>query len=172
MSQKKNNICNENIFKKVYDTLALDLRNFLIYKFQDLESAEDVVQESFIKLWHNCEKVSFIKAKSFLFTIANNMFLNIKKHEKIVREFEKKSNQSKYNSISPEYIMIEEEYAQKLENAINALPEKQKEVFRMSRIEKLKYHEIADKLQVSVKTVEKRMSDALRFLRTQLEYFK
>jgi RNA polymerase sigma-70 factor (ECF subfamily) len=100
------------------------------------------------------------------------MFGTIKKHEKIVREFEKKSKQSKYKSISPEYIMIEEEYAQKLKNAINALPEKQKEVFRMSRIEKLKYHEIADKLQVSVKTVEKRMSDALRFLRTQLEYFK
>ncbi len=172
MTQKNNDICKDNVFKKVYDTFALDLRNFLIYKFQDFQSAEDVVQESFIKLWHNCEKVPFIKAKSYLFTIANNMFLNIKKHEKVVREYEKKSNLSKYDSVSPEFIMIEEEYAQKLEKAINALPEKEKEVFKMSRIEKLKYKEIAEKLEVSIKTVEKRMSAALRYLRERVSYFK
>jgi len=170
--QNKKDICKDNVFRKVYDTFALDLRNFLIYKFQDFQSAEDVVQESFIKLWHNCEKVPFEKAKSYLFTIANNMFLNIKKHEKVVREYEKKSNLSKYDSVSPEFIMIEEEYAQKLENAIASLPDKERVVFEMSRIEKLKYKEIAEKLDVSIKTVEKRMSGALRFLRERVSYFK
>jgi RNA polymerase sigma-70 factor (ECF subfamily) len=151
---------------------ATNLRNFLLYKFRDLESAEDVVQECFIKLWQNCDNISFLKAKSYLFTMANNMFLNIKKHEQVVRKHKQKNNLTKADNISPEFIIIEEEYAKKLHYLIDSLPEKEKRVFKMSRLDKMKYKEIAIDLNISVKTVEKRMSLALKFLRENLEYFK
>jgi len=166
------NICEKKVYKQIFDLYAHDLRNFLLYKFKDLETAEDIVQECFIKLWENCRKVPVEKAKSYLFTIGNNMFLNIKKHEQVVRKHKQTTLTGDKNIISPEFIMIEEEYARKLQALIDSLPEKQKRVFVMSRIEKKKYKEIAEELKVSIKTVEKRMSLALVYLRKNLEYFK
>ena len=167
-----NNLCDEKQYEQIYRLYAKDLRDFLIYKFKDKQTAEDVVHECFIKLWKICNKVPVNKAKSFIFTVGNNMFLNIKKHEKVIRQHRQKASKQDKNHISPEFILIEEEYARKLEKLINDLPEKQKQVFWMSRIDKKKYSEIADELQISIKTVEKRMSAALKFLRNNLEYFK
>ena len=172
MLNKNKNICKESVFEKLYHLYAKELRNFLIYKFQDVQASEDVVQECFVKLWQNCAEVEFEKVKSFLFTVGNNTFINIKKHEQIVRKHQTKAPKQSSDNVSPEFIIIEEEYARKLHKLINSLPEKQKEVFMMSRIEKLKYREIAEILDVSIKTVEKRMSSALIYLREHLEYFK
>jgi len=172
MSHKNKNICNESVFEKLYHLYAKELRNFLIYKFQDVQASEDVVQECFVKLWQNCAEVQFDKVKSFLFTVGNNAFINIKKHEQIVRKHQTKAPKQSSDNVSPEFIIIEEEYAQKLHKLIDSLPDKQKEVFMMSRIEKMKYREIAEALGISVKTVEKRMSSALIYLREHLEYFK
>ncbi len=169
---KNQNICNEAVFERVYNMYAKDLRNFLIYKFQDVETCNDIVQECFVKLWQRCKEVRFDKVKSFLFTIGNNAFINQKKHLQVVRKHQAGMSKQDANHVSPEYIYIEEEYAQKLHSLIDSLPEKQKIVFRMSRFEKMTYNEIAGNLQISVKTVEKRMSVALRYLRSNLEYFK
>ena len=65
------------------------------------------------------------------------------------------------NQESPEFVMLEKEFLEKIEKAIADLPEKQKEVFLLSRIEKKKYREIAEILGISVKAVEKRMHLAL-----------
>jgi len=166
------NICNQKIYERIFGLYAKELRNFLLYKFRDLETAEDIVQECFIKLWENCKDVSVEKAKSYLFTIGNNLFLNVKKHEQVVRKHQQKSPQQDKHIISPEFIIIEEEYARKLQRLIDNLPEKQKTVFLLSRVEKKKYKEIAEDLGISVKAVEKRMSAALIYLREHLEYFK
>lgn len=155
-----NNICNPKIFKQVFETYAKDLRRFLFFKFNDLETAEDVMQDAFIKLWTNCADVSLEKVKSYLFTIGNNLFLNIKKHEKVVLKNNFRHTKST-NIESPEYLLIEQEYLISLEKAIDNLTAKQREVFLLSRIEKLKYKEIAQKLNISVKAVEKRMHFAL-----------
>jgi len=170
--QINKDICKESVFQQVFELYAKNLRDFLIYKFNDKESAEDIVQECFVKLWQNCSEVDFDKVKSYLFTVGNNLFINIKKHEQVVRKHQEKYVMSGKNTISPEFVLIEEEYAKKLELLIGRLPENQQLVFKMSRIEKKKYKEIAEELQISVKTVEKRMSLALAFLRNNLEYFK
>jgi len=160
-------ICKEPIFDKVFHTYAKDLKRFLYFKFNCMDSAEDVLQETFIKLWNNCNKVIFEKVKSYLFTIANNLFLDSKRHEVVVRNHEK--NFTNYNtSESPEFLMIEEEFLIKVEKAIEGLPEKQREVFLLSRMEKKKYKEIAEKLDISIKTVEKRMHNALLIMREKL----
>ncbi len=172
MKKQNQNICKEAVFERVYKMYAKELRNFLIYKFQDIETCNDIVQECFVKLWQKCKEVPFDKVKSFLFTVGNNAFLNQKKHLQVVKKHQKDMPGRKIDNVSPEYIYIEEEYAQKLHRLIENLPEKQKQVFKMSRLEKKTYKEIADALQLSVKAVEKRMSAALRYLRENLEYFK
>ena len=64
-------VCEEHVFNELYTTHAEGLRNHLYYKFGDLNQAEDIVQEAFIKLWQNCKKVTPSKAKSFCRLIKN-----------------------------------------------------------------------------------------------------
>ena len=165
MKLDSENICKPKIFEMVFKTHAKDLKRFLYFKYKDLETAEDVMQDSFVKLWQNCSKVSLEKVKSYLFTLGNNQFLNIKKHEQVIRKNNFRHTKSTTNE-SPEFLMIEKEYLTKIENAIANLPEKQREVFVMSKIEKKKYREIAEILNISVKAVEKRMHGALLKMRT------
>tara|TARA_B100000809_G_scaffold265364_1_gene323979 strand:+ start:187 stop:699 length:513 start_codon:yes stop_codon:yes gene_type:complete len=160
MIKELNNICNQKVFERLFNTHAKDLRRFLFFKTRDLDLAEDILQDSFIKLWDNCNNVNPAKAKSFLFTVAKNMFFNYKKHEKVVIEHQRRSVKSSNNE-TPEYLLVEKEFLVKIEEAISDLPEKQKEVFLLSRIEKKKYKEIAEILGISVKAVEKRMHLAL-----------
>jgi RNA polymerase sigma-70 factor (ECF subfamily) len=160
-------ICKTSVFDLVFKTYAKDLKRHLYFKYRDMASAEDVLQETFIKLWNNCSKVSYEKVKSYLYTVANNAFLDIKKHDKVVLNHQK--GFVNYNkSESPEFLMIESEYLIQVENTIASLPKKQREVFLLSRMEKKKYREIAEMLDVSVKTVEKRMHDALITIREKL----
>ena len=77
-----NNICQEETFKSIFLEQAERVRNFIYYKSGKLHVAEDIVQEAFGKLWENCAKVVFGKAKSYLFTVANNLFLNQVAHQK------------------------------------------------------------------------------------------
>ena len=160
MIKDLNKICNQKVFESLFNRYAKDLRRFLFFKTRDMDLAEDILQDSFVKLWDNCDKVSYDKAKSFLFTVANNMFLNHVKHKKVVNEHQKRSLKSS-NYETPEYLLIEKEFLVKIEDAISSLPEKQKEVFLLSRMEKKKYKEIAEMLRISVKAVEKRMHLAL-----------
>jgi len=160
-------VCEPEVFDNIYITNANNLRNFLYYKYGDLKAAEDVVQESFIKLWVNCTKVAIEKAKSFLFTVANNLFIDIKRHEKIVLTYKKRGNSS-VNKETPEFIMQEKEFMDKLQITIGSLPDKQREVFLLNRIDKKTYKEIAEMLDLSVKAVEKRMQKALIIVRKKI----
>ena len=80
MIKDLNNICNDLVFEKLFHKYAKDLRRFLFFKTKDVDLSEDILQDAFIKLCDNCATVNFDKSKSFLFTVANNLFLNIKKH--------------------------------------------------------------------------------------------
>jgi len=161
------NICNQKVFENIFNTYAKDLKRFLYFKTQDIDLAEDILQDAFVKLWDNCGKVSYGKSKSFLFTVAKNLFLNIKKHEKVVLKHHQQKLRASENE-TPEFLMIEKEFLVKIEEAIGSLPEKQKEVFLLSRIEKKKYKEIAVMLGISVKAVEKRMHFALIIMREKI----
>jgi len=167
MIKDLNNICDGKFFKTIFDLYAKDLKRFLYFKTQDMDLAEDILQDSFVKLWENCNKVDQTKAKSYLFTVAKNMFLNIKKHEKVVRNHQK-LHVAKSNKETPEFILLEQEFLVKIEKAISDLPEKQRTVFLMNRIEKKKYREIAEMLDISVKTVEKRMHFALKAMKEKI----
>lgn len=159
-----NNVCQEKTFHSIFIEQAERLRNFIYYKTGNLQQAEDLVQDAFGKLWENCAKVTLDKAKSYLFTVANNLFLNQVAHQKVVLKFEGKGHSQQSNE-TPQYLLEEQEFKQRLESAISALPEGQRIVFLMNRIDKKKYREIAEELGISVKAVEKRMHQALAALR-------
>ena len=167
MSKDKSNICEAKFFEAIYNTYAKEIRRFLFYKTQDIDKSEDILQEVFIKLWENCNKVDPNKVKSYIYSIANNMFLNDIKHQKVVQNYRKHNGNDSTNE-SPEFIMLEMEFMEKLESTIDNLPEKQREVFLMNRIEKKKYKEIALHLDISVKAVEKRMHQALVVMRKEI----
>ncbi|MEO0789909.1 MAG: RNA polymerase sigma factor [Bacteroidota bacterium] len=163
--QNPDNVCEEKTFEKLFQQLGHGLHNFLYYKTGDIKRAEDLSQEAWLRLWNACAKVNPEKAKSFLFKIANNLFLDEAKHRKVVIKFAQQNPTSSETYESPEFKMEETEFYQQLQSAIAALPEKNRIVFLMNRIDKLTYREIAERLEISQKAVEKRMSKALVELR-------
>lgn len=167
MPQDELKICETKTFETVYKQYSKDLRRFIFFKTQDLDKAEDILQETFIKLWDNCSKVDYNSVKSYLYTVATNTFLNTIKHDKVVKKHHETLVSHTTNE-SPEFIMLENEFMDKLQRTIDSLPEKQKEVFLLNRIENKKYKEIAEQLGVSVKAVEKRMHLALVVMREQI----
>jgi RNA polymerase sigma-70 factor (family 1) len=157
-------VCNEKEFERQFKTVAPLLRNFLIFKFKDEFSAEDMVQEAFSVLWQNCKKVIPSHAKAYVFRIAQNQFMSkFKKQKTAQNHIEFVVNKSE--SEDPAFIMEYNEFESTIQASINKLPDGQREVFLLNRIEKKTYKEIADLLELSVKAVEKRMHKALIELR-------
>ena len=165
-----NSSFNKNDLKDCYDLYFEAIRNFIFFKVRDSTLAEDIVQETFIKLWKNRENIRKETVKSLLYTIANNTVINHFNHLKVVRTYETEvvATSSNSSELSPQFLLEEKEFEVKLNQIINMIPEGSREVFLMNRIEQLKYVEIAERLELSVKAVEKRMSKALMIIREQL----
>jgi len=163
------NICNSKVFEEVFANYVKDVKRFIFFKTKNISLTEDIVQDTFVKLWEECKDASYDTVKNFLFTIANNLFLNIVKHNKVIDKHQKGFVHENSNE-TPEFIFLENEFYEKLEKAIASLSEKQREVFLLSRIEKKKYKEIATELNISVKAVEKRMHAALANLRGKIDF--
>lgn len=161
------NVCEDQIFSSLFKEHSKTVFNYIFYKFGNEEKAHDAVQEAFVKLWENCAKVSPEKAKSFVYTVANNLYLNVIKAEKVRLKYADTSNDR--SNESPEFLMEEKEYKEKLDKALNALPENQRTTFLLNRIDGKKYAEIAEMENVSVKAIEKRMHLALKSLREQID---
>ncbi|WP_258104092.1 RNA polymerase sigma factor [Marinoscillum sp. MHG1-6] len=163
-------VCEERVFDAIHQEQAVPLRNFLYYKTGDLERACDLAQEAFARLWVNCAQVIFDKAKSFLFTTANRLFLDEVDHAKVVLKFQRRNDyQEEQIQTNPEFLYRQEEFKGILEEAISSLPEKQRVVFLLSRIDRMSYTEIAEHLDLNIKTVEKHVSSALKRLRDMLD---
>lgn len=157
-------LCQESVYSSVFREYSTTLFNYLYYKCGDEAIAKDLTQESFLKLWQNCAQVSFETAKGYVFATANNKLLNVYEHQKVKLRFQKLKHLS-YTLESPEYLLEEKELADELDAAISALPEKQRVVFLLSRIDKKTYKEIAEIIGISKQAVEKRIYKALDTMR-------
>jgi RNA polymerase sigma-70 factor (ECF subfamily) len=163
-------VCKEAVFSQVYKAHAKAIYNFVYFKCGDSAASDDLVQEAFIKLWNNCKKVPIAKAKSFLYTVANNTFLNEVAHKKVVLKYVGEKS-AKNNHYSPEFLLEEKQFKERLDATIAGLSEAQRTAFLLNRIEGKKYKEIAEILGISVKAVEKRMSQALAAIRSEITTF-
>lgn len=162
------NVCEEKLFSELFKKHSKELHDFIYYKYGEHIDPKDKVQEAFIKLWDNCKKISLQKAKSFLFTVANNLTLNQLKHNKVKLKFQQIDHKDKTNE-SPQFVLEEKEYLQKYQNALLKLTEPQRVAFLLNRIEGKKHQEIADLLNISRKAVEKRIYGALEKLRKEID---
>ncbi len=158
------NSCDNTFYEDLFRTVAPTLRNFLCFKFKDVDSAGDMVQEAFLTLWKNCEKVLPDMAKAYLYRVAQNQMLKLVDKDKVRQKHIHFVSRTTHNE-NPQFQMEFTEFDNRVQHAINQLSEGQREVFLLNRIEKKTYAEIAEMLDVSVKAVEKRMHKALLKIR-------
>lgn len=156
-------------FKSLFDKYYHPIKNFLYYKLGDVDLAEDLTQEVFVKAWQKKDELIPETVKSYLYTIAGNLAINHFNSAKHRYEFQL-NEQSETTSESPLFIMEKDEFAKQLEQSIGMLTENQRVVFLMNRIDDLTYKEIAERLEISVKAVEKRMHNALEVLRDKIKH--
>lgn len=154
-------------YKACFEAYYEPVRNFIYFKSGDAELAEDIAQDTFIKLWENRDGIERKTIKAYLYTIAGNLTINYLKRQQLKYKFVNRS-QPRTEKMNPEYIAEMAEFNDELQAVLASIPEGSREVFLMNRIEDLKYREIAERLGVSVKAVEKRMSKALQILREKL----
>jgi RNA polymerase sigma-70 factor (ECF subfamily) len=155
-------------FDQAFNTWYDPIRNFIYYKTGDMQTAEDIAQETFLKVWVKRSDVNNETIKHLLYTIANHLFLNRLSHEKVSFNF-KNNYQQPVNTNSPEFDMEMNEFDAKLQKALADLDENKRTVFLMNRIDDFTYNEIAGQLGITVKAVEKRMEKALAFLRKRID---
>lgn len=157
-------------FKVLYQKYAPKLYGFSRKYLNSDEDAEEIVQEIFLRIWEKKDNIDESQSfSSYIFQAAKYRIFN---------GFRKKINEQAYldfmiyaDDSSSNFTDMEVEYQEiksKAETAISAMPPKRQEIFRMSREQGLKNKEIAEKLQISIKTVENQMSQALKFLKDEL----
>lgn len=144
------------------------VRSYVFFRAGNTEVATDIAQETFLKIWEKRNRIKKDKIKGLLFKIANDLFISYYRKEKRSFEFFK-YYQNNEVSHSPEEQMAFEQLKEKYAMSLKEMPEKNRTVFLMSRVENLKYAEIADMVGLSVKAVEKRMKLALEHLRKSLK---
>lgn len=154
-------------FKLLFEEHFAAIRNYVFYRSGSTELATDLAQETFIKIWEKRDNINKEKVSGLLYKIANDLFVsNYRKAQHGFKFFD--SYQLNEKSLTPEDALTFEELKQSYKRALSEMPEKQRTVFLMSRMENLKYIEIADICGISAKAVEKRMKNALEFLRQNL----
>ena len=137
---------------------------------KDIDTAKEIVQDAFLSLWEKRDTIDIDRqVKSYLTMIIHNKCTNYlrdnRKFDTNILQIENLLDVPEYESTDS---LVTGELKVSIESAINELPEKCREIFVMNRYENLKYQEIADKLQISVKTVETQMSKALQHMRLRL----
>ena len=156
-------------FIDLFNQLYSPIKNFIYYKTGDIELADDIAQDTFIKIWEKRNEIRNETVKSLLYTIAGNLCKNRFEHQQVVFEFANNFRQNGH-SVSPEFELELKEFNNKLQNAIGELKEKNRVVFLMNRIDGLTYKQIANNLGLSQKAIEKRMKNALDELKKTIEY--
>ncbi len=150
-----------------------ELCNYMTAICGNTKMAEDIAQQTFIKIWDNRQKlfVSKNKLKRYIFKVAYNLFIDSQRKKK--KEFQLLENlkQHAYLEMIETDSSLFEERLKKVEQEIENLPEQCKKVFIMSKREGLKYREISEQLHISIKTVEVHMAKAMKRLRAQLTIF-
>ena len=155
-------------FKLLFDTYFDAIRSFIFYRCGDIDMASDMAQEIFMKVWEKKEQLHKNNLKALLYKIANEMVISAYRKETSRNHFEQEMIYDNEPDLSPEDEILFKELASSYARALEQMPEKQRVVFLMSRNDELKYHEIAGRLDISIKTVEKRMNSALQFLKRAL----
>ena len=166
-SEKQNNQLFETLFRSYYKPLCVFVNNLI----KDREAAEDIVQEVFVKIWNGMDNIDTSQSvKSYLFKAAYNQTLNYfdkNKHQNNFSDYQEIENQTTGGNSADQELQLKE-IQKEAEEAINQLPVKCKAIFLMCKEENMTYREVANVMNISIKTVENQMGKALKTLREKL----
>ncbi len=160
------------IFFKEY---FVPLCTYCKYRFNfDSDLAKETVHMAFIRLWENRNTISHdLSLKAYMYKIVTNLSLDVLKHQKVKEKHETFIGSKFNDTFSPSGYTSSEykELKHEIDKAIDELPQQMRIIFELSRYENLKYAEIAERLDISVKTVETQISRALSKLRQKLSHY-
>ena len=165
--QKGDEIVFEKVFKDYYERLCNYANTFV----NDMDEAEEMVQSTFLALWEKRENIDIhTSVKSYLYQAVHNQSINKIKHyhvRQVHSEYVK--HHGDFGTYDSSQNILGEELEKQINTAIESLPPQCQTVFKLSRFENLTYAEIAQQLDISVKTIENHMGKALRIMREQLK---
>ncbi|MCX6266153.1 MAG: RNA polymerase sigma-70 factor [Bacteroidetes bacterium] len=160
----------EHALEVLFRNHFIGLCRFALGYVKNEDAAREIVQDSFVNLWEKRDSIDLSKpVKSYLTTAVRNKCINyLRDHKKFSSDLLALENLSQDGMSDMPDKLVESEMRDQINRAIAELPEKCREVFTLSRYQNLKYQQIADKLKISVKTVETQMSKALQHMRIRL----
>ncbi len=163
----------QNAFTRLYLLYHPKLCEFVNWYTGSLEVAEDLVHEVFLYIWENR---SDLNPKgtilSYLYKSVKNRALNYLKHQDVERKWEDWVRETDSNlTAGPEEDLVVSELGEKISKVLDGLPEQRKKIFMLSRDYELSYREIAELLDISVKTVETQIRRALKMLTRRLHEY-
>jgi RNA polymerase sigma-70 factor, ECF subfamily len=158
-------------FEMLFRTYYQPLCNYAYTFVQNRDEAEEIVQSTFLSVWEKRENLEIRTAvKPYLYAMVRNACLNVLKHEKIKQQHAAVELAVAEKSVeSVTRTVMASELETRIYEAMEKLPQQCRLIFKLSRFEELKYSEIAEQLDLSVKTVENQMGKALKIMREQLK---
>ena len=167
------NTGNELVFEKVFKQYFKALQNYAYTILNDLDIAEEMVQNVFLKIWEKRGKLpQDASIGSYLYKSVYHESLNWLRHEKVKFSHQQHTLYSMKDETDNAADRIKmKQLEEHLQKALNDLPQQCRTIFQMSRFDELRYREIADELGISIKTVENQMGKALRIMRLKLVEF-
>lgn len=159
-------------FYHIYERYCKRLYAFVLKYIKQKEDAEEIVQEVFVKIWESRNKIdAYSSFESFLFTIAYNATISMLRKRASESKYIDHIKSLQYINNSPD--LIDEihfnELNSKVQFLLNELTPRQREIFQLSREEGLSHDEIAKRLNISVNTVKKHISNTLAFLKSNFD---
>jgi len=158
-------------FRQLYELHFDSLCRFLTCYSNDRMIIEEVVQDVFVRLWEGRDTLQIESIKTYLYTSARNRMLNYIRDRKRYNTFMEQWVQHEMEKRQGEECFDLDEFLSRAQVAINTLPDKCRQIFNLSKKNNLIYKQIAEKLDISVKTVETQMGIALRKIREQLSSY-
>ncbi len=163
----------DDAFEQLFKTYFKALHCYASVMLSHDSYAEEIIQNLFMKFWERRELLNVqVSLKAYLYKCVHNECLNYLKHQKIKAKYREHAvfTMEDYTDNTSKGLAYGE-LRDRLQTALNELPEQCRTIFQMSRFEELKYREIAEELNLSVKTVENQMGKALKILRVKLVDF-
>lgn len=154
----------EHLYIRHFDAI----RSFVFYRCGDTDAASDTAQDVFLRIWEKRNSLDNSHLEALLYKMANDLFISNYRKEMLRMNFEQSMRLDEETDLSPEEEMQYRQLMADYAAALEKMPEKQRVVFLMNREDEMKYADIAKRLNLSVKAVEKRMTSALKFLRINI----
>ena len=163
----------QKAFELLFSIFFARLNDFARRVVKDDSVSQDIVQDVFVKVWERKAQIESLNLEAYLFRLVRNRCIDYIKHLKVVNnQILQIQISSKYEELyridfigNEPYILIEQELKSKIEKTIQGLPDRCREVFILSRMNGLKNKEIAEKLDINIKNVERHLNRALQSFR-------